>query len=299
MKKSIAYLPQQKQEDLRQIVALVQEELSDCEMIILYGSYARNSYVDYDQRTEYGVPTYFMSDYDILVVTASGFKNYIISNILSRATERFYKGKNRAFYTSIQFISENIEDLNKAIDRGLYFYTDIKKEGVLLYDSGTSKLARRRKLNFQEIETLARKYFNYNFGSAEEFLLGGKFFCDQELYIKSSFLLHQTCESLYHTVILTFTLYTHKAHNLQCLSGAAKTHSLELSKPFPRDTKEEKRLFELLSNAYVQSRYNSRFVVTKEDIDALLPKVEQLRELVRQQCEQRIEEYRLKKREEK
>lgn len=299
MKKSIAYLPQQKQDDLRQIVALVREELPDCEMIILYGSYARNSYVDYDQRTEYGVPTYFMSDYDILVVTASGFRSFIIGNILSRVTERFYEGKNRAFYTSIQFISENIKDLNKAIDRGLYFYTDIKKEGVLLYDSGKSKLARRRKLNFQEIESLATKYFNHNFLSGEEFIKIGKYSYEQELYKKASFLLHQACESFYHTVILTFTLYTHKDHNLENLSGVAKTHSLELSKPFPRDTKEEKRLFELLSNAYVQSRYNSQFVVTKEDIDALLPKVEQLRDIIRQECEQRIEAYRQKKREEK
>lgn len=299
MKKSIAYLPQQKQDDLRQVVALVREELPDCEMIILYGSYARNSYVDYDQRTEYGVYTYFMSDYDILVVTASDFKNYIISNILSRVMERFYEGKNRAFYTSIQFISENIKDLNKAIDRGLYFYTDIKKEGILLYDSGKSKLARRRKLNFQEIEELAREYFSYNFGSGEEFISIAKYSYEQGLYIKASFLLHQACESFYHTVILTFTLYTHKDHSLKSLSGAAKTHSLELSKPFPRDTKEEKRLFELLSNAYVQSRYNSLFVVTKEDVDALLPKVEQLRDIVGRECGLCIEGYRQKKREEK
>lgn len=296
MEKSIAYLPKQKQDDLRQIVALVLKELPDCEMIILYGSYARNDYVDYDQRTEYGVPTYFMSDYDILVVTADEFKSYIIGNIFSKVTARFYKGKNRAFYTSIQFISESIDDLNKAIDRGLYFYTDIRKDGILLYDSGRCELACQQRLNFLEIEALARKYFNYNFGSAEEFLLIGKFSYDQELYIKASFLLHQACESLYHAMILTFTLYTHKDHSLESLAGAAKTHSLELSKPFPRDTKEEKRLFELLSDAYVQSRYNAQFIVTKEDIDALLPKVEQLRVIVRQQCEQRIEEYWQKKR---
>ena len=38
-------------------------------MIILYGSYAKNKYVDYDQRVEFGVPTYYMSDYDILILT--------------------------------------------------------------------------------------------------------------------------------------------------------------------------------------------------------------------------------------
>ena len=38
-------------------------------MIILYGSYARNTYVDCDRRRDYGVTTFFMSDYDILIVT--------------------------------------------------------------------------------------------------------------------------------------------------------------------------------------------------------------------------------------
>ena len=299
MKKSIAYLPQQKQDDLRQIVALVQEELPDCEMIILYGSYARNTYVDYDQRTEYGVPTYFMSDYDLLVVTSCHFRSYTIDTILSRVKARFYRDKNRAFYTSIQFIDESIGDLNKAIDRGLYFYTDIKKEGILLYDSGRCKLARCRALNFQEIEELSQMYFNEKFGSSEEFLIGSKFYYEQGMYRKASFLLHQACETLYHTVILTFTLYTHTDHDLESLSGAAKTNSLELSTPFPRDTQEEKRLFELLRNAYVQSRYNPHFEVTKEDIEALLAKVEQLRDIVRRECEQRIGEYRLKKREKK
>lgn len=296
MKKSIAYLPEQKQEDLRRIVELVREELPDCEMIILYGSYARNDYVDYDQRIEYGVPTYFMSDYDVLVVTKKRFKDYIISNIFSRIKDRFYKGKNRLFYTSIQFINESIADLNLAIDKGFYFYTDIKQEGVMLYDSGRYKLARRRKPNFNEIEEMAQRYYAKNFSSAEEFLLGAKFYYDQGIYIKASFLLHQACENFYRAIILTYTLYTYKDHNLESLSGAVKTHSLEFSKAFPRDTEEEEKLFELLMKAYVQSRYDSTFVVTKEDIEALLPKVELLRDITRERCEERIKEYGMKKR---
>lgn len=43
MKTSINYLPEQKRDDLRRIVECVLEVLPDCEMIILYGSYARNT----------------------------------------------------------------------------------------------------------------------------------------------------------------------------------------------------------------------------------------------------------------
>lgn len=295
MKKSIAYLPQQKQEDLQYIVELVLEELPDCEMIILYGSYARNSYVDYDQRTEYGVPTYFMSDYDLLVVTREGINSDVVSRRLDKVIDKFYRNKNPMIYTSIQFISDSIKTFNRCIDKGMYFYTDIKKEGVTLYDSGKHKLARRRKLNFGEIEELAKIYFDKNFDRGAVFMKNAAFNASIGEYVMASFMLHQACENFYHAIILTYTLYTYKDHNLKSLSGGAKRHSLDVSTPFPRDSEEEDRLFTLLVKAYVQARYNSKFVVTKEDIEALIPKVEMLRDIVKEQCERRIEEYGAKK----
>ena len=68
MKKSLSYLPEEKRWDLRQIAGLVRENVKNAVMVILYGSYARNTYVNYDQRTEYGSRTYFISDYDILII---------------------------------------------------------------------------------------------------------------------------------------------------------------------------------------------------------------------------------------
>ena len=291
MKKSIAYLPKKKQEELKSIVRYVLEELPDCEMIILYGSYARNTYVDYDQRGEYGVRTCFMSDYDILVVTKRGYPGYIIGHILHKASDRFYQYKNLAVSPSIQFINESIQDLNRAIDRGRYFYTDIKKDGVMLYDSGNYKLARRRKLNYKEIRDMAQEYFDDKYSSANEFLLGANFYFSQELYKKASFLLHQACENYYLGVILTCTLYTSKEHNLDSLSGKAKAFYLDIAAAFPRDTEEEKRLSQLLIDSYIQSRYSMEFIVTREDIEALLPKVKLLGELTKRCCEDRIKEY--------
>ena len=61
-------------------------------------------------------------------------------------------------------------------------------------------------------------------------------------------------------------------------------------------SEEEKRLFDLLQDAYVQARYNLHFRVTKEDIEALIPKVELLRDITRQCCEERIKVYAAKQR---
>lgn len=296
MKTSINYLPEQKRNELRRIVECVLEVLPDCEMIILYGSYARNTYVDYDQRIEYGIRTCFMSDYDILVVTNTRFQRHVISHILSKATDNYYKGMNRNESTTVQFIDESIDDLNKAIDKNRYFYTDIKREGIMLYNSGRYKLARRRKQNYREIKELAEEYYNERFERGNEFLLGAIFYNEQGLHKMASFNLHQACENYYNSIILTFTLYSPKEHSLIKLSARAKTHSLESSKAFPRNTEEEKRLFDLIQDAYIQARYSLHFRVTKEDIEALIPKVELLRDITRQCCEERIKVYAAKQR---
>lgn len=296
MKTSINYLPEQKRDELRRIVKCVLEVLPGCEMIILYGSYARNTYVDYDQRIEYGIRTCFMSDYDILVVTNTRFQRHVISHILSKATDNYYKGMNRNESTTVQFIDESIDDLNKAIDKNRYFYTDIKREGIMLYNSGRYKLARRRKQNYREIKELAEEYYNERFERGNEFLLGAIFYNEQGLHKMASFNLHQACENFYNSIILTFTLYSPKEHSLIKLSARAKTHSLESSKAFPRNTEEEKRLFDLLQDAYVQARYSLHFRITQEDIEALIPKVELLRDIARQCCEERIKVYAAKAR---
>lgn len=78
MKSSINFLPAEKRRDLHQLVEIIRNEIKDCVMIILYGSYARDMYVDCDRRRDYGVTTFFMSDYDILIVTRRrlGLKEY-------------------------------------------------------------------------------------------------------------------------------------------------------------------------------------------------------------------------------
>ena len=51
------------------------------------------------------------------------------------------------------------------------------------------------------------------------------------------------------------------------------------------------RLFDLLQRSYIESRYNPDFEITKADIDALLPKIELLRDVVEQVCNERLAYY--------
>lgn len=291
MKKSITYLPSTNQRDLHFLVEAVLQRLKQTEMIILFGSYARNDYVAYDEKYEFGKLQFYVSDYDILIVT-SGISDGGAVRVLGNIEDLYYdRAKDPDRQPPVQFISEDIKKLNKYLNEGRYFYTQIKQEGVVLYDSGKHKLARRRKLSFDEIKQQAQEYFKEKVETANEFMNLAKDSYNRNNYRMSSFNLHQACENLIYAIRLVNTLENPKQHNLTKLLNSVKKYSNEFIKVFPQDTAEEKRLFELIKAAYVNGRYDPDFVVTKEDIDALVPKVELLRNITKRICEEKIKEY--------
>lgn len=280
-------------------------------MIILYGSYATGKYVEYDSRVEFGIRTTYMSDYDILVVTSGAkdkevgqkldnieaiyYKNHSISDMLyvsETDTMETVSTRNTDKQTPVQFINEDIKKLNKDISDGRYFYTQIKDEGILLYDSGKYKIERRRKLRFEEIRKQAEEYYEEKIKKAVLFHDQTKFMYDKKEYPMASFNLHQTFENLFYAVRLVYTLENNKMHNLVKLLASVRKYSDDFEKLFfPGKTEEERRLFNLVKVAYVEARYNPGFVVTKADVEYLMSVAERLFALVRKLCDIRIAEY--------
>ena len=290
MKKSIRYLPKKKQQDLNELIEIILNTVLDCEMIILYGSYARNDYVDYDQRTEYGVKTYYMSDYDILILTEK-ILGCGERTIYTKMIKQYYNHKSIEFHTRPQFINESVEEFNSQVEKSQYFYTDIVKQGVMLYNSGKYKIAHAHKLNYSEIREIAQEYFGDVFSRANSFLRSARHDIDDQDLKMAAFHLHQAAENYLRAVPLVYILYGYKEHDLKFLQDKAKTHHLDICKAFPLLCKEDERLFKLLQDSYVQARYNKDFVVTMEDINVLITHVEHLRDLTKQICENKLAEY--------
>ena len=291
MKNSIDFLPERKQRDLHELAALIRDEVKDVVMIILYGSYAANTYVERDERRDYGVRTIYMSDYDLLVVTKRRLGERE-STVEARVRERFAAGKNDDNLPRPQIINESISKLNDALTMGRYFYVEIVAKGIMLYDSGECQLATPGELDYAEIKKMAEEYYDDKFSDGLDFFKGANFYYQEENYHMTAFMLHQATESFLKTIPLVYILYGYKEHDLQFLIEKCKPYTLELAKVFPCDTDEEKRLFDLLRRAYLEARYNKKnFIVTKADIDALVPKIELLRNIVEKVCRERLNHY--------
>ena len=154
MKSSISHLPEEKQQELLSITdALVQ--LVHPEMIILFGSYSRGDWVE-DTYKENGTTVEYRSDYDILVVTG---KPQDIPHGLSKDVRRKIK-RAEHLQTTPHIIFHDIRFLNKELEEGHYFFADIAKEGIVLYDTGNCQLAKVKEVSPKERAAKAKMYFD-------------------------------------------------------------------------------------------------------------------------------------------
>jgi HEPN domain-containing protein len=287
MKKSLAHLPLYKKQELKRLKSIILEKAPQTQFIILFGSHARGDWVD-DEYTEDHITYSYKSDFDILVITDD--KKTCQNESLWAQIESEYYG---AFYsrrTPVEdIISHHIQEVNIKLREGHYFFSDIKKEGVLLYDSGNYKLERRRKIDSARRLEIAQEDFEQWFESAKGFLKGFNFYLGEKDYKLAAFELHQATERFYTAYILVASGYKPKTHNINKLGKVAARYCPEYMKIFPRQTDEEERLFKLLKNAYIDARYKKDYKITRDELTYLASRVEKLRDLVEKTCKAKIE----------
>jgi hypothetical protein len=88
------------------------------------------------------------------------------------------------------------------------------------------------------------------------------------------------------------TLYSGKAHNLAFLRKKCEAIDARLAEAWPRETKFERRCFELLREAYVKARYSKHYKISAEELVWLTERVEVLRTLATTVCQERLAELR-------
>ncbi|MCC8406178.1 MAG: HEPN domain-containing protein [Rickettsia endosymbiont of Sceptobius lativentris] len=105
---------------------------------------------------------------------------------------------------------------------------------------------------------------------------------------KCAFELHQATESLYSTILLVFSNYKPKSHDIEELGSMAGNYDNELWTVFPQLNEEQKKCFELLQKAYVDARYDKNYKITKEQLLYLIERVEKLKEITERICLKQI-----------
>jgi predicted nucleotidyltransferase/HEPN domain-containing protein len=281
MKTSLTHLPPEKQHELSIIVSSIQEKYT-VEMIILFGSYARGKWVE--ELHDDGFHYKYQSDFDIFIVTEKG---HLANKIES--DDQLWNCFNRRIKTPATVIAHDIEFLNRRLRKGQYFFSDVKKEGICLYNSGHFELADEKELSSKEYKHSAEEDFNYWFNSAKDFYDIFCFCFANKNYSKAAFLLHQATENFYNTLLLVLTRYKPNTHDLKKLGKRVASIEPIFLKIFPQGTEEERNHFELLRKAYVSARYNKNYKITPEELTWLSNRVGVLQDMTEEICKKKIE----------
>jgi predicted nucleotidyltransferase/HEPN domain-containing protein len=284
MKTEFDHLPEQKQQELQRVIEIIREEV-DLDMLILFGSYARGDWVeDIDPET---LQYRYQSDFDLLVVTETSRQAEKIEQN-NRLARRLIKTIHR---TPISLIAEDIQFMNRRLRKSQYFYIDILREGVLLYDSGKFQLAEPIEISPKERKQLAEKDLEYWFKNGCDFIKYHKLAHAEGDLNKSAFFLHQATECFYGTILLVFTRYKPSTHDLEKLSQRVSSIEPRFLSIFPRSTEKGKERFKLLRKAYVDARYKPSYTITKEQLDWLAGRVQELQALTEKLCREKIASY--------
>jgi uncharacterized protein len=250
--------------------------------IILFGSYARGDWV------EDPVGRYF-SDYDLLVVVDRE-ELTDVPEFWARTEERLLEelaaGKN--LRTPVSLIYHSLEDVNEKLRLGRYFFIDILRDGILLFEEPGHPFVEPRPLSQAEALRETQDYFDEWFETANQFYRQFQHAVEDHAPKVAAFQLHQATERFYHCLFLVRTLYSPKTHNLNQLRQLAEDIEPRLKQVWTRATKFERRCYELLREAYVKARYSRHYRISDEQLEWLSGRVELLRAIVREICEERI-----------
>jgi predicted nucleotidyltransferase/HEPN domain-containing protein len=291
MKTDLNHLPETKQAELKAIKDALIPKYPEIEMIILFGSFARGTWVE-DKYVENGYTYEYRSDYDLLIVTNNSDKantDTFLFSILDQLDDL-------NFETAIHLEVESIDFVNRSLQEGKSFFSDVKKDGIFLFNTSRFQLADKRELSPKEIQAIAQSDFEEWFTSANlfyrHFTIALKDGENDPASLKiAAFQLHQATERYYSTIQLVFAGYKPKTHDLEVLGRRAKSLHMEFGKVFPKASTVERQRFMLLRKAYVDARYKPNYKITKADLDYLAERVSLLRKLTAQLCKEKIESF--------
>jgi predicted nucleotidyltransferase/HEPN domain-containing protein len=303
MKTGMDHLPTSKQRELEHIKTVLMSEFEAAIAggtqdwrrngkilkLILFGSFSRTDWVDEPQNG-------YQSDWDLLIVV-SHEKLTDIADYWFVAEDKLLRDPEVG--RPVNIIVHTKAELNQALAKGRYFWVDIIRDGVMLYELPGYPLAAPMPPTAADAYETAKHHYERQSRSLGQWLkladlAMGEMPTDATWSNKAAFNLHQAAETAYACFLLVRTFYFPRSHNLKFLRSLAEDKDRKLVEAWPRESKLDRRRFELLKRAYVEARYSDVYAITADDLTAIGSAVRTLRTIVDSTCREWLEGLRQK-----
>ena len=299
MRTELDHLPAAKQRDLDRVLQILFQEFDDAIgqptkewkkkgrilKVILYGSHARGGWVD-EPHTAKG----YISDFDILIIVSDQRLTDRVQ-YWARAEETLNReyAITQNLRTPVNFIVHTLHEVNDGLAQGRFFFMDVAKDGIALYQSDTRDLAEPKPKTPEQALKMATEYFDEWFPSAVALKEGADFYIGKGRLKEAAFSMHQATERLFHCVLLVCTNYSPHTHALGFLRTQAERLDVRLSNVWPTESRKYRAMFEKLKAAYVKARYSKFYRISEEELTWLGERVEELGRIVQEVCAERIQ----------
>ncbi|WP_426022485.1 HEPN domain-containing protein [Brevundimonas sp. PWP3-1b1] len=257
--------------------------------IILFGSYARMDWVD---EPENG----YLSDFDLLIV--------VNHEKLTNIADYWWSSEDQilrdpAIGRTVNLIVHDLQEMNEALRRGEYFWTDIVRDGIALYEVPGHPSATPQPMTAQAATEMADRHFKAKAADLRRWIDTAEYQTeragtDEGFRKLAAFSLHQAVETAYACFLLVHTFYFPRSHNIKFLRSLAEDVNTSLVEAWPRESRFDRRRFELLKRAYVEARYSDQYDASAEDLEWLMARARHLRDRVAELSKARIENLRMK-----
>ena len=209
------------------------------------------------------IPTFYL-----LILTNNNDKrsNHEISDL----TEQYAT----SLGANVAIISQHVDTANKAFENNSRFISAVYSQGTILFNlDGSIMPAAGSERDVSDLKDSINDTWNRYFGMSQRFLTTANFCIANEWYEQAVFDLHQSLEHACAAILRVIMGFRPTSHNISRLLGLIGNFSQDLIMVFPRQTKEEMDLFNILNRAYSESRYNDKYIVSVEVANILRVRV--------------------------
>ena len=303
MKSNLDHLPTAKQRELEHIKTVLMREFEAAIAggtqdwrkngkilkLILFGSFSRTDWVDEPQNG-------YQSDWDLLII--------VNHEKLTDIADYWFVAEDKLLHDPevgrpVNIIVHTTVEVNKALSKGRYFWVDIIRDGVLLYELPGYPLAAPKPPSVTAAYETAKRYFEEQDSASQRWLRLAEVAVaegesDPRWFRNAAFNLHQAAETAYACFLLVRTFYFPRSHNLKFLRSLAEDKDRRLVEAWPRESSLDRRRFELLKRAYVEARYSDAYAISADDLAAIGSAVRSLRAVVDATSHEWLEQLRQK-----
>lgn len=160
------------------------------------------------------------------------------------------------------------------LKEGHPFAANVQQSAAVIYSSEGYSLPASQTANHDSSIITIEKWLTEGLTKAKEFLAGSELYRIRKQYAMAAFMLHQSAEQALHTLLKVGTGYYANTHNIERILRYAGLVSYQLPDVFPQKTVEDKRLFNLLQKAYIDTRYKDDYKISNDDLLRLTEKSE-------------------------